>query len=44
MATVKIGNFVRKFRKQFPNVVIIAGNVVTGEMTEEVNLKWSRYR
>ena len=34
----RFGNFVRKFRKQFPNVVIIAGNVVTGEMTEELIL------
>ena len=34
----RFGNFVRKFRKQYPNVVIIAGNVVTGEMTEELIL------
>jgi GMP reductase len=34
----RFSNFVRKFRKQFPNVVIIAGNVVTGEMTEELIL------
>jgi GMP reductase len=34
----RFGNFVRKFRKKFPNVVIIAGNVVTGEMTEELIL------
>jgi GMP reductase len=34
----RFGNFVRKFRKAFPNVVIIAGNVVTGEMTEELIL------
>ena len=30
--------FVRKFRKAYPNVVIIAGNVVTREMTEELIL------
>jgi len=30
--------FVKKFREEFPNVVIIAGNVVTGEMTEELIL------
>jgi GMP reductase len=29
---------VRKVRKNFPNIVIIAGNVVTGEMTEELIL------
>jgi len=34
----RFGNFVRKFRKQYPNIVIIAGNVVTGEMTEELIL------
>ena len=34
----RFSNFVRKFRKQYPNVVIIAGNVVTGEMTEELIL------
>jgi len=34
----RFSNFVRKFRKQFPDVVIIAGNVVTGEMTEELIL------
>ena len=31
-------DFVRTFRKQYPDVVIIAGNVVTGEMTEELIL------
>lgn len=31
-------DFVKEFRKEFPNVVIIAGNVVTGEMTEELML------
>ena len=34
----RFSNFVRKFRKQYPYVVIIAGNVVTGEMTEELIL------
>ena len=29
---------VRKVRENFPNIVIIAGNVVTGEMTEELIL------
>jgi GMP reductase len=32
------GEQVRKVRSQFPHVVIIAGNVVTGEMTEELIL------
>lgn len=31
-------NFVKQIRKQFPDKVIIAGNVVTGEMTEELIL------
>jgi GMP reductase len=31
-------DFVRDFRNQYPAVVIIAGNVVTGEMTEELIL------
>lgn len=31
-------DFVRQFRNEYPNVVIIAGNVVTGEMTEELIL------
>jgi GMP reductase len=30
--------FVRDFRKLYPEIVIIAGNVVTGEMTEELIL------
>ena len=34
----RFSNFVRLFRKEYPNVVIIAGNVVTGEMTEELIL------
>ena len=31
-------DFVAKFRNQYPNMIIIAGNVVTGEMTEELIL------
>ena len=34
----RFSKFVRLFRKEFQNVVIIAGNVVTGEMTEELIL------
>ena len=34
----RFSNFVRLFRKEYPNVIIIAGNVVTGEMTEELIL------
>ena len=34
----RFSNFVRKFRKQYPYITIIAGNVVTGEMTEELIL------
>lgn len=30
--------FVKHFRQQYPHIVIIAGNVVTGEMTEELIL------
>ena len=30
--------FVRKFRTHYPEIIIIAGNVVTGEMTEELIL------
>ena len=30
--------FVKKFREQYPSITIIAGNVVTGEMTEELIL------
>jgi len=30
--------FVKDFRRRFPHLVIIAGNVVTGEMTEELIL------
>ncbi len=31
-------SFVSSFRKSFPNMVIMAGNVVTGDMTEELLL------
>ena len=31
-------DFVKEFRNRYPGVVIIAGNVVTGEMTEELIL------
>ena len=34
----RFSNFVRKFRNQYPYITIIAGNVVTGEMTEELIL------
>ena len=34
----RFSSFICKFRKAFPDVVIIAGNVVTGEMTEELIL------
>jgi GMP reductase len=34
----RFAEFVRNFRQQYPNIVIIAGNVVTGEMTEELIL------
>ena len=34
----RFATFVREFRQRYPNVVIIAGNVVTGEMTEELIL------
>ena len=34
----RFADFVRKFRQQYPHIVIIAGNVVTGEMTEELIL------
>jgi len=34
----RFADFVRKFRNQYPHMVIIAGNVVTGEMTEELIL------
>jgi len=34
----RFADFVSSFRQQYPNIVIIAGNVVTGEMTEELIL------
>jgi GMP reductase len=34
----RFATFVRGFRQSYPHVVIIAGNVVTGEMTEELIL------
>jgi GMP reductase len=34
----RFADFIRKLRNQYPNIVIIAGNVVTGEMTEELIL------
>ena len=34
----RFAKFVKEFRNQYPNIVIIAGNVVTGEMTEELIL------
>lgn len=36
--TENFSEFVAKFREQYPDLVIIAGNVVTGEMTEELLL------
>lgn len=36
--TERFVNFVKRFREQYPDIVIIAGNVVTGEMTEELIL------
>ena len=34
----RFATFVREFRQRYPHIVIIAGNVVTGEMTEELIL------
>jgi len=34
----RFANFIYDLRQRFPNTVIIAGNVVTGEMTEELIL------
>jgi GMP reductase len=36
--TERFANYVKNFRQVYPNVVIIAGNVVTREMTEELIL------
>jgi len=33
------GDFVEKVRKEFPNITIIAGNVVTADMTQELILR-----
>lgn len=37
--TQRFVDYVQRVRRSFPNKVIIAGNVVTGEMTEELILK-----
>ena len=34
----KFCDFIKKVREEFPHIIIIAGNVVTGEMTEEILL------
>lgn len=34
----RFANFIRKLRSDYPHIIIIAGNVVTGEMTEELIL------
>ena len=34
----RFAQFVKQFRDRYPHIVIIAGNVVTGEMTEELIL------
>ena len=34
----RFADFVKEFRERYANVIIIAGNVVTGEMTEELIL------
>ena len=36
--TEKFVNFVHKIRQKYPHIVLMAGNVVTGEMTEELIL------
>ena len=36
-------DFVREFRALYPNIVIIAGNVVTADPNTGVNFKWSRH-
>jgi GMP reductase len=36
--SAKFCDFIKKVREEFPHIVIIAGNVVTGEMTEEILL------
>jgi GMP reductase len=36
--SAKFCDFIKKVRDEFPHLIIIAGNVVTGEMTEEILL------
>lgn len=36
--SARFRDFVAQFRQLYPNIIIIAGNVVTGEMTEELIL------
>ncbi len=36
--SVHFSSYIKKLRNSFPDIVIIAGNVVTGEMTEELIL------
>ena len=36
--TSRFCDFIKKVREEFPHLIIIAGNVVTGEMTEEILL------
>lgn len=36
--SAKFCDFIKKVREEFPHIIIIAGNVVTGEMTEEILL------
>ena len=36
--TSRFCDFIKRVREEFPNLIIIAGNVVTGEMTEEIIL------
>ena len=36
--TARFCDFIKRVREEFPHITIIAGNVVTGEMTEEIIL------
>ena len=36
--TARFCDFIKRVREEFPHIIIIAGNVVTGEMTEEIIL------
>ena len=36
--TARFCEFIKRVRDEFPHIIIIAGNVVTGEMTEEIIL------